>query len=87
MPGRATAATLARLAPLLSSVRGLGIDGLVEKANGAFYVRRTAVLHFHEDAHGVYADVKVDGSWQRVRVGMGAGDRELLALLRGEYTP
>ena len=85
MAGRATKAGLARISPLLASVRALGIDGLVEKANGAFYRRRVAILHFHEDAAGVYADVKVDGDWQRVTVGSSAGDREVLALLRGEH--
>ena len=85
MAGRATKATLQRLEPLLVQVRELGIDGLVEKANGAFYRRSKAILHFHEDALGVYADVKVDGDWQRVTVAVPSGDREVLALLRGEH--
>jgi hypothetical protein len=38
--------------------RRLGIEGLVEKKNGAFYRRRVGILHFHEDEDGVYADVK-----------------------------
>ena len=85
MTGRATKASLVRLEPLLAQVRGLGIDGLVEKANGAFYRRRTAILHFHEDSEGVYADVKVAGDWHRVTIAVAAGDREVLALLRGEH--
>ena len=85
MAGRATKASLELLEPLLAEVRTLGIDGLIEKANGAFYRRRSAILHFHEDAEGVYADVKVEGDWHRVTVGCPGGDREVLALLRGEH--
>jgi hypothetical protein len=84
--GRATKATLAALDPWLAEVRALGIPGLVEKANGAFYQRRNGILHFHEDADGVYADVKVDGEWQRVAIGAAAGKRNVIRLLRGAYT-
>jgi hypothetical protein len=83
--GRAKKATLERLDPWLDDVRGLGIDGLVERANGAFYQRRNPILHFHEDALGVSADVKVGGEWQRVQVGAAAGRRKVVALLRREY--
>lgn len=82
---RATKATLQRLEPFLAEVRGLGIDGLVEKANGAFYRRRVAILHFHEDTDGVHADVKVDGDWQRVAVDRAAGQRTVLGLLRQQH--
>ena len=85
--GRATKSTLESLAPFLDDVRAIGIDGLVEKANGAFYVRRTPVLHFHEDQDGVHADVKVDGDWQRVQLDRGHGKRTVLALLRRHYGP
>ena len=66
-------------------MRELGIDGLVEKANGAFSQRRVGILHFHEDADGVYADVKVDGEWQRVQVDGADGKRRVLDLLRKHY--
>lgn len=82
---RATKATLQQLEPWLQDVRGLGIEGLVEKANGAFYQRRVGILHFHEDADGVYADVKVDGEWQRVKIDRGRGKNTVLRLLRNEY--
>lgn len=83
---RARKATLATLEPLLADVRAMGIDGLVEKANGAFYRRRTAILHFHEDETGVQADVKVDGEWVRVAVDDAPGRQAVLDLLRGGHT-
>ena len=82
---RAKKATLQALEPFLESVRALGIDGLAEKANGAFYVRRVAILHFHEDADGVHADVKVTGEWERVQIDGAAGKRRVLSLLRKEH--
>ena len=82
---RATKATLQQLDPWLDEVRGLGIEGLVEKANGAFYQRRVGILHFHEDADGVFADVKVDGQWQRVPVDRAAGKRKVIRLLTATY--
>ena len=83
--GRATQATLEQLEPWLEQVRALGIDGLVEKANGAFYRRRTPILHFQEDAAGVYADVKVAGDWTRVQIDRAPGKRQVIALLRKEH--
>lgn len=84
---RARKGTIETLAPLLEQVRALGIDGLVEKANGAFYQRRNGILHFHEDVTGVQADVKVDGVWQRVDITNAAGKQRVLRLLRRAYTP
>ena len=82
---RAKKVTLQQLDPWLDEVRALGIAGLVEKANGAFYQRRNGILHFHEDADGVYADVKVSGEWQRVQIDRGQGKRKVIAMLRKEY--
>ena len=83
--GRAKKATLEELDPWLDEVRGLGIDGLVEKANGAFYKRRLPILHFHEDSDGVHADVKVGGDWQRVTIDRAPGKRKVISMLRKEY--
>ena len=83
---RARKATLQQLEGWLDEVRGLGIDGLVEKANGAFYRRRVGILHFHEDDDGVHADVKVGGEWQRVQIDGASGKRKVIRLLRSEYT-
>ena len=82
---RAKKSTLQQLEPWLQEVRALGIDGLVEKANGAFYKRRVGILHFHEDGDGVYADVKVDGDWQRVQIDRADGKRAVLRMLRDEH--
>jgi hypothetical protein len=82
---RAKKATLQQLEPWLDEVRALGIDGLVEKANGAFYRKRVGILHFHEDEAGVYADVKVSGEWQRVQIDRAPGKRRVISLLRKEY--
>jgi hypothetical protein len=79
---RATKATLQALDGWLDEVRNLGVEGLVEKKNGAFYQRRVAILHFHEDAGGVYADVKVGDEWTRVPVDDRAGKRDVIRLLR-----
>lgn len=77
--------TLEQLRPFLDDVHAVGIDGLIEKANGAFYQRRNPILHFHEDAEGVYADVKVSGAWERVQVDRGQGKRRVIGILRREY--
>ena len=79
--------TLQRFGPLVDEVRALGIDRLIEKANGAFYQGRVGILHFHEDGDGVYADVKVGGEWQRVQIDRGQGKRKVIGLLRKEYLP
>ena len=84
---RATKATLQALDPWLDEVRSLGIEGLVEKKNGAFYRRRVGILHFHEDGEGVHADVKVDGEWTRVPIDGRDGKREVIRLLRRQYVP
>ena len=66
---RADAAALATLAPLLRQLRD--IKGVREERPGIFYARRDAFVHFHEDANGLYADLKKPG---------GSGfDRYLLA--------
>ena len=85
MAGRAKQVTLEALEPWFVDVRALGIPGLVEKANGAFYQRRNGILHFHEDGDGVYADVKVAGEWERVGIDTAAGKRKVLSMLRQEY--
>ena len=52
----ASAAALDALEPLLSEVRRA--VGLIERKRGIFYRRSRAFLHFHEDAAGMFADVK-----------------------------
>jgi hypothetical protein len=51
--------TLMTLETLLEQLRVL--PGLVEKKPGIFYLKSKAYLHFHEDAAGIFADVRLAG--------------------------
>ena len=55
----ATATALDQLEPLLERLRKL--DGLSERKRGIFYHRSKALLHFHEDPSGLYADIRLAG--------------------------
>jgi hypothetical protein len=68
--------SLDRLEPLLAKIRQQA--ELIEKKRGVFYLRSAALLHFHEDADGLFADLKVDGQWQRIAVNSTAERKELL---------
>ena len=59
----ATAEALDRLEPLLDRVRAL--PALKEKSRGVFYFKSRAVLHFHEDPTGLFADFRATGDWRR----------------------
>jgi hypothetical protein len=69
---RAGAEALDALEPVLREVRLL--PGLIEKKRGIFYRKREAFLHFHEDAAGMFADIKLsgDGDYVRLRVSTAA---------------
>jgi hypothetical protein len=54
---------------------------LRERKRGAFYMKSVGILHFHEDPAGIFADLKVDGEWQRFPVNTRAEQRSLLAKL------
>lgn len=73
----ATPGALDQLDDLLASLRGL--DGLKEKSRGTFYRGSKAFLHFHEDPAGLFADVRFDAAFDRLRVSTKA---ERTALLR-----
>jgi hypothetical protein len=62
----ATAPALDRLEPLLVKVRRH--DRLKEKSRGVFHFRSKAVLHFHEDPAGLFADFRAKDNWQRFAV-------------------
>jgi hypothetical protein len=62
----ATQEDLDRLDALLVELRG--IPQLRERRRGYFTRRSQAFLHFHEDAGDLYVDVKLDGSFQRMKV-------------------
>lgn len=57
---------LDRLEPILIEIRK--IEGLTEKKRGTFYYRGSAMLHFHEDPAGFFADLKIDGEFERFAV-------------------
>lgn len=57
---------LGPLGQLLDDLRS--IDGLTERRTGTFYRGSQAFLHFHVDPSGMFADLKVDGRFVRVRV-------------------
>ena len=57
-------AALKRLAPLLTAVRRQA-PGVTERKPGTFYSKGQALLHFHEDPAGLFADLKISGAWQR----------------------
>ncbi len=71
---------LDQLEDVLNDLRG--IDGLVEKKRGVFYRRSRAFLHFHEDPSGLYADVRLDREFERLRVTTKAERRTLLSAVR-----
>jgi hypothetical protein len=77
----ATPDALDRLEPLLEELRKLPV--LREKSRGTFYRGSKAFLHFHEDAAGLFADVKLTGpEFARRRVSSAAERRSLLAAVR-----
>ncbi len=72
-------AAVAALEPLLVRIRPL--EPLQERKPGTFYRRSDAFLHFHEDPAGFFADVKIDGGFQRFRVTDRAEQDALVALV------
>jgi hypothetical protein len=44
------------------------MEGVTERKPGTFYQKGQGLLHFHEDPAGFFADLKVDGAWQRFPV-------------------
>lgn len=71
-------ATLATLASLLGDLRAL--PALVERRPGIFYRKSQAFLHFHEDAAGLFADLKRadGGGFERLPVDVAAQRAALL---------
>jgi len=73
----AGAETIQRLSGLLTELRQRPL--LKEKAPGTFYVKSKAFLHFHDDAAGIFADVKLDlQNYSRIRVNTEAEQTALL---------
>ena len=71
--------TLKTLAALLQRLRELPLK---EKSRGVFYFKSRAFLHFHEDATGIFADLRAGDAWQRFRVSTRRGQSVMLAKAR-----
>ena len=71
---------LDHLADLLEELRGL--PGLREKNRGTFYRGSRAFLHFHEDPTGLFADVRIDSDFERLRVSDAREQKQLLGRVR-----
>ena len=73
----ATAETFASIGHLLQHLRSR--KRLVERTPGAFYFKSKAFLHFHHDPSGIYADVKQDLTFTRMRCTSQEEQRAVLA--------
>ncbi len=68
------------LEPLIVALRE--VPGLREKKRGTFYRGSRAFLHFHEDPAGLFADVRIDADFERVRVTNAREQQQLLQRVR-----
>jgi hypothetical protein len=68
--------TLARIVTLLAALRAR--DVLRETRPGVFSLRSQAFLHFHDDPAGVFADVRFDRDFVRMRVSTRSEQADLL---------
>lgn len=68
--------SLDTIEPLLEKIREHA--ALTEKKRGTFYRKSSAFLHFHEDPAGMFADLKIDGEFQRFRVSTRAEQAEFV---------
>ena len=71
-------AALAAIGPVLKALRK--VEGLAERRPGVFYRKSRAFIHFHEDPAGIFADVRIDGEWQRLPVNTAAEQQQLVRL-------
>ena len=60
---------------------------LRERKRGYFSRGSRAFLHFHEDAGDLYADVRLDSQFQRMRVTSRSEQAEFLAQVRAALQP
>ncbi|MBI3271361.1 MAG: hypothetical protein HYZ53_20385 [Planctomycetes bacterium] len=58
------------------------IPDLTERKRGIFYKRAGAFLHFHEDPAGLFADLREESGWRRLRVSTRAERRALVTAAR-----
>jgi hypothetical protein len=76
----ATENSLDQLETLLASIRKIG--ALREKKRGIFYRKASAFLHFHEDAAGLFADLREGAAWVRLPVNTRREQSELVAKIK-----
>jgi len=81
----ATDDDLDRLERLLAELREFA--QLRERKRGYFSLRSSAFLHFHEDSGDLYADVKLDGVFERMRVSGPGEQAAFLARVREALGP
>lgn len=81
----ATQTDLDRLEALLTELRRL--PQLQERKRGSFSRGSRAFLHFHEDAGYLYADVKLDSEFQRMKVTSPSEQAGFLSRVRGALEP
>jgi len=81
----ATDEDLDQIERLLEEVRKL--PGLTERKRGTFYRRSGAFLHFHEDAAGMFGDLKQDGEFKRWRVNTAREQRKFIVAARRAIQP
>ena len=62
----ATPPALAELKALIGDLRKL--PGVTERRPAIFYAKGKALLHFHEDPDGLFADIKGNEDWERFAV-------------------
>ncbi len=82
----ATDSALDKLEGLLSEIRKRH-GSLRERKRGTFYRAGQSWLHFHEDPAGLFADLKIGGSFARFRVSTRAEQGVLLRELRNSLAP
>jgi hypothetical protein len=81
----ATQEDLDHVEALLAELRKL--PQLRERKRGYFSRGSRAFLHFHEDAGALYADVRLDSAFQRMRVTSPGEQADLLSKVRGALQP
>lgn len=71
---------LDQLEDVLAELRSL--SGLKEKKRGVFYKGSQAFAHFHEDAEGLFADLKLKAGWRRFCISRASEREEFLLAAR-----
>ncbi|HEV2361707.1 MAG TPA: hypothetical protein VGS21_08390, partial [Acidimicrobiales bacterium] len=62
-----------------------GISGLRERKTGTFYRGSKAFIHFHDDPVGLFADVRLADSFERVEVTSEAQQAALLERITAAF--